>query len=340
MIYEIKSYALLIDELQIDFLSKIDKVIIENLKKDSKLVFNMIIEGDVSELEIGMIEKLLDKYEIPHSNFYLIHNIFKIPKCKFNEFYYNFHYVNKALHSKELFNKNVLNKHSTNKTHKFHIPIRRFAKHRIELLEKLFLYDENFIKSNLVSYNVNFKNNKYLIKNRNKKFIEYIRNTKTQIIDTKINDHLSGYNKEDKQTYETSCITIVTETMFADGYNYLSEKIWKPIAHQHPFILMAPAYSLQYIKSLGFKTFEPFIDESYDNIEDNNIRFEKILNEIIKLDKLNIDEFITLVNNMKDIFEYNQTHLLNLNKEDIENKKNNFIYGNNIEPILEIKKLI
>ena len=43
---------------------------------------------------------------------------------------------------------------------------------------------------------------------------------------------------------------------------------------------------------------------------------------------------------MKDIFEYNQTHLLNLNKEDIENKKNNFIYGNNIEPILEIKKLI
>jgi len=306
MIYEIKSYALLMDELQMDFLSKIDKIIIKNLQKDSKLIFNMMIEGDVSELEIDMIEKLLEKYGIPYSNFYLIHNVFKIPKCKFNEFYYNFHYVSKALHSKELFNKNILNKHSINKKYKFHIPIRRFAKHRVELLEKLFLYDETFIKNNLVSYNVDFKNNRYLIKNRNKKFIEYITNTKTQIIDTEITNHLSGYNNEDKKTYETSCITIVTETMFADEYNYLSEKIWKPIAHQHPFIFMGRPYSLKHLHFLGFKTFDKWWDESYDNEENDSIRFEKIFNEIKKLNTLNIDEFTNLVNNMSVIFEYNQ----------------------------------
>ena len=73
----------------------------------------------------------------------------------------------------------------------------------------------------------------------------------------------------------------------------------------HPFILITRPYSLKSLRNLGYKTFSPFIDESYDDIENDIDRFKAIHDEITRLGMLTNDEWITFQENIKSIVEYN-----------------------------------
>ena len=63
---------------------------------------------------------------------------------------------------------------------------------------------------------------------------------------------------------------------------------------------------LEYIKSLGFKTFSPFIDESYDECIDDDKRLQLISHEIGKFAQKSKEEKDEFLNNVKDICKHNQ----------------------------------
>ena len=71
----------------------------------------------------------------------------------------------------------------------------------------------------------------------------------------------------------------------------ITEKTWKVITSKRPFIVFATPYFLEDLRSLGYQTFHPYIDESYDTIEDQNERLTAIVNEINRLNNLSPDEF-------------------------------------------------
>jgi hypothetical protein len=73
-----------------------------------------------------------------------------------------------------------------------------------------------------------------------------------------------------------SYVNMVTDTFYElpHGQTFLSEKVFNAIAHGQMFVMLSPANTLQYLKSIGYQTFGDYIDESYDAIEDN---FERIL---------------------------------------------------------------
>lgn len=81
--------------------------------------------------------------------------------------------------------------------------------------------------------------------------------------------------------YQTSLISVVTETNFQNNDIFNTEKIFKPMVHRHPFILVGPYKTLEHLKNMGYKTFGDFWDESYDDIEDPFERLIKIV-EICK----------------------------------------------------------
>jgi hypothetical protein len=81
--------------------------------------------------------------------------------------------------------------------------------------------------------------------------------------------------------YQSSLISIVTETNFQNNDIFNTEKIFKPMVHRHPFILVGPYKTLENLKNMGYKTFSDFWDESYDDIEDPTERLLKIV-EICK----------------------------------------------------------
>jgi hypothetical protein len=87
-----------------------------------------------------------------------------------------------------------------------------------------------------------------------------------------------------------SWFSIVSETQYEDKQRtvFLSEKVFKPIACQHPFVILGNKGSLKELKKLGYKTFHDLIDESYDNMNSDD-RFHAI-KDIINTLKLNRDK--------------------------------------------------
>lgn len=82
--------------------------------------------------------------------------------------------------------------------------------------------------------------------------------------------------------YNATKFSVVVETTI-NSPTWISEKIFKPIAFQHPFVVWGSAGTLTYLREQGFQTFGHVIDESYDNINNANDRLDKIVNEIKRL---------------------------------------------------------
>lgn len=110
--------------------------------------------------------------------------------------------------------------------------------------------------------------------------------------------------------YRDSYFSVITETTYHtdsgyDGVPFLSEKVFKAIAMQHPFILVTAPNTLQYLKKLGYKTFSSIIDESYDTELNDAARIIKIANEIQRLCNLSETELDSFLESARKICSYN-----------------------------------
>lgn len=106
--------------------------------------------------------------------------------------------------------------------------------------------------------------------------------------------------------YQQCAVEIVLETLFDDSRWHLTEKILRPIACRKPFILAATPGSLEYLKSYGFKTFSPIIDESYDKITDPLQRLDAIITAMKKFSMADKHAKRSMLATMNEICKYNQ----------------------------------
>jgi len=120
--------------------------------------------------------------------------------------------------------------------------------------------------------------------------------------------------------YSDVFVDIVTESRYAQPTANFSEKTLQPMFFKKPFVLAAPPKTLEYIKTLGFKTFSDFWDESYDDCFDHAERMIKIFKIIDEINDKSIDELRTMYDQMSDIIEHN------------------FVVANTIIPLVEVKK--
>lgn len=135
-----------------------------------------------------------------------------------------------------------------------------------------------------------------------------------------------GFNFEQKESYLNSYIHIITETNFFERGLYLSEKTWKPMGQLQPFIMMGPVGSLKLIRSYGFKTFDGFIDERYDTIENNEERFKFLIKEIERLSNLSKEELKNWYKSIfSDILVHNQKVLIDYKSKDKKDIREQFL---------------
>lgn len=113
-----------------------------------------------------------------------------------------------------------------------------------------------------------------------------------------------------KSWYTDSYLHLVTETMFNDSTDvFLSEKVFRPIINLQPFLIFGQPKSLEKLKQLGFKTFSPIIDETYDLETNYKKRILLIEKEILKFSKMSIEEIHHCYYSVVDILLYNQQRL-------------------------------
>lgn len=105
--------------------------------------------------------------------------------------------------------------------------------------------------------------------------------------------------------YRDVFVDVVTESRYAQPTGNFSEKTFQPIQYRKPFILVAPPYTLEYVKSYGFKTFSDYWDESYDQEPDHEKRLVKIFDVIEFINNKSIQELREIYRDMVLILEHN-----------------------------------
>jgi hypothetical protein len=106
------------------------------------------------------------------------------------------------------------------------------------------------------------------------------------------------------QSQESFC-HLVTETCYWERKKHLTEKIFKPIISRMPFVLVGPAHNLKYLREYGFKTFDRWIDESYDDIEDPILRMKAISLTMSKICSHSESELYDMLQEMAPVLEHN-----------------------------------
>ena len=108
-----------------------------------------------------------------------------------------------------------------------------------------------------------------------------------------------------RQFYDESLVNLISETNFFTNIVHLTEKSYKPIVYKQPFVMLGARGSLKALRKQGFKTFEEFWDESYDEEEDHTKRFFKVLDLIKEICSWSEEKKQQFALEVKDVVDYN-----------------------------------
>lgn len=184
--------------------------------------------------------------------------------------------------------------------HKVYISLNRMAReHRVILTSKL-------IKNNLrdcgyISW-ANGKSHKYI--DYAEKYPE-IYKTEFDVLDV---PNVLEANPTVSIPYDyckKSFLFLVTETHWDNDTLFLSEKVFKPIVVGMPFMCLGNPGTLKLLKELGFKTFDKWIDESYDDDLPLLERCDTIVSEIKRFNEMSSQERIDIRKEMNDVLVHN-----------------------------------
>jgi hypothetical protein len=108
-----------------------------------------------------------------------------------------------------------------------------------------------------------------------------------------------------------SLVYVPTETVYFGRRLHITEKTFKAIALEMPFVLVAPAGSLEYMREYGFQTFGHVFDESYDEETNDIIRIEKVTKLLKDLDSQSVKERQQIHRACLETVKHNYHHFYN-----------------------------
>lgn len=194
--------------------------------------------------------------------------------------------------------------------------------HRMEFFEKVIR--GNLLSQSYYSFATCDEDNGYLkqhIDNPEFSSINSIKDKIPLLIDNTQHRPLPvDLQEEDYLYFENSYFSVVTETLFyeskrlSDRYmgSFATEKTFKCMIMKHPFIILGPYKILEFLKTRGYNTFSPFIDESYDSIKNDQERLNAVFDEVQRLCSLPEKSLVEFTYFAKDIVEHNYQTLKNV----------------------------
>jgi len=127
-------------------------------------------------------------------------------------------------------------------------------------------------------------------------------------IDNQTNLHQNG--RDESHLFKNVFLNVVNETHQPDDVVFITEKTYRSINYCRPFVINGDSGSLQYLKEIGFKTFDKFWDESYDT-DDDHTKITKISKIVEYVCGLDMQELQTLYQEMLPTLEHNYKVLKN-----------------------------
>jgi hypothetical protein len=265
------------------------------------------------------------------------YNVINTPFCLEHGSYYYNGLINRGENVVLTKDKFLETKNNIRQNH-FLMKIKAPKEHRIKIMT--LLIDDDLINlgdwSFTYSENNNFSNSpifKYSIRDLEIKNIDKVCNVldngphNLQSEKNLSFNNINAWTDNEYTPYINSYFEICFESFFYmnDGTLSLTEKIFKAVINFQPFIFLTTNGTLKLMRDLGFKTFNGFIDESYDDMTHNEQRLQMAYIEIKKLCNMTKEEIHSWYWSMEEILIHNHNHLLSIchNKmlsEDMFNK--------------------
>tara|TARA_B110000503_G_scaffold64262_1_gene101323 strand:- start:61 stop:1047 length:987 start_codon:yes stop_codon:yes gene_type:complete len=136
-------------------------------------------------------------------------------------------------------------------------------------------------------------------------FVKIPKNHTAETIYDRFKSQLRYSDLIDPDIYNQTFYTALIETAMHEDFCVFTEKTAKPIIAKRPFVVFGSPGQLKALQQLGFKTFSPIIDESYDLEVDSELRFKKVLDS---MHELNNRDPLDVYENLKEILEHNKKH--------------------------------
>lgn len=130
------------------------------------------------------------------------------------------------------------------------------------------------------------------------------------------------------EPYIDTYFSLVTETVFDYPYSFRTEKIYKPIAMGHPFVVVANRGFYRDLHNMGFKTYHTLIDESFDLIDNNQDRLDRMAQVVEDLCSSDLNQFLVAA---QSISKYNQQYMADIGpqiRDEFPSRFSNFIQNN------------
>jgi len=194
---------------------------------------------------------------------------------------------------------------------------RRFRPHRTELalaLDKEGLVDRSYYSMSRIepeNPDVDFKSTVDLFNNPELGLTKEDADKFVNKLPLKIDEEkdcvqmCADWDMRARNFYQNSLVSIVTETNYNFPEVTLTEKSFKPAKEKHPFILVGSKGSLASMRSLGYKTFSEFWDESYDDIKDHRERMRAIIKLCKEIASWDNNKIIDFKRRVKPILDHN-----------------------------------
>jgi len=319
---------------------KIPQKVINLINQDRcKVVFSYEAEGD---LDIEFFNEWYSftckprEDEIKFSNFYILHcelNCEKHNRTPVNFFVSTHHFdslsfelnqIIKGNNHRELpkfdydfYRKEIQDIDVKNKSKHFLCYLRNCGRPHRNAIASYFQHDDLWSKNNLSFLKNSFNGEvpKDILPKQYWSSSVELNNLPKIEIDTQSLQDLQGFDtsfSSNWKHYQETFLSIVSETIYRGRLNFLSEKICKPLINLHPFILMSTPHTLRKLQEFGFKTFDGFIDESYDKELDDLKRTQMIFDELDKFKNKSDKELKNWWKEILPVLEHNQKTFINM----------------------------
>jgi hypothetical protein len=131
---------------------------------------------------------------------------------------------------------------------------------------------------------------------------------------------------KDGKTHTTDDFLVISKVMEAIDFNLvveayfsnnvidwplITEKVWRNVASKKPFVVIGQQNTLKWFKQLGYESFHPFINETYDQVENDYNRIMRAFIEAKRLIELSQEKMDLLLNDCEPIFLHNQKNFEN-----------------------------
>lgn len=117
---------------------------------------------------------------------------------------------------------------------------------------------------------------------------------------------------KDINLFQDTYFSLVSESVFFEDWpqglgwqNNLSEKIFAPILMRHAFVVLAFPGALSLLRGLGYETFHPHIDESYDHMLAPALRLRAVVKEVKRLCAFTDQQWLSWLGAVRPIIEHN-----------------------------------